>query len=132
MKPETNPITNTIIETAVKTLDEKKAQDIRLIRVRDLTIISDYFLIASGTSSTQVKSLADELEERLGQLGIQPHHIEGKASGWILLDYNTVTIHVFHAQQREFYSLERLWSDGEDVDLSDYIDEVSTQHETGI
>ena len=121
MLTETTPITRTVIETAVKTLDEKKAQDIRLIRVRDLTIISDYFLIASGTSSTQVKTLADELEVRLGQLGIEPHHIEGKASGWILLDYNTVTIHVFHAQQREFYSLERLWSDGEDVVIDDIL-----------
>ena len=113
--------TNQIIETAVKALDAKKAQDIRLIRVRDLTIISDYFLIASGLSSTQVKTLADEVEEKLSLLGVEPHHIEGKSTGWILLDYNTVTIHVFHAQSREYYSLERLWSDGEDVDISMYL-----------
>ena len=106
-----------IIQTAVRALTDKKAQDVRLIKVKDLTIIADYFLIASGTSSTQVKTLADEVEVKLSEAGLEPHHIEGKSTSWILLDYNTVVAHVFHTQSREFYQLERLWNDGEHIDI---------------
>jgi ribosome-associated protein len=112
--------TNKIYETAIHALSDKKAQDIQLIKVRDLTIIADYFIIAAGTSSTQVKALADEVEVKLSALGVEPHHIEGKATGWILLDYDTVVVHVFHAQSREFYQLEKLWHDGEKIDIEKF------------
>ena len=112
-----------IIEIAVKALDSKKAKDIDAIKIGDLTIIADYFLIASGTSSTQVKALADEVEFKLSEAGVEPDHIEGRATGWILLDYGSVVVHVFHEETRHFYDLERHWSDGEHVDISGMLTE---------
>ena len=112
-----------LIATAVKTLDSKKAEDIRVIKIGDLTILADYFIIADGTSSTQTKALADELEFRLKQQGREPKQVQGNnGSNWIILDYSDVVIHIFYKETRDFYNLERLWSDGEDVDISKYID----------
>ena len=82
-------------------------------------MLTDYFLIANGTSSTHVKSLADEVEEKLSEQGVEPLNIEGRATGWVLLDYGSVVVHVFTKQARDTYSLERLWADGERVDLQD-------------
>ena len=107
----------------VKILDKKKAIDIKAIHITDYSIVADYFVIATGTSNTHVKSLADELEYEMSKLGIEPYHIEGKATGWIVLDYGTVIVHIFTGESREYYNLERLWSDAEDVDLSDVITE---------
>ncbi|MCI6772009.1 MAG: ribosome silencing factor [Oscillospiraceae bacterium] len=107
----------------VKILDKKKAIDLKAIHITDYSIVADYFVIATGTSNTHVKSLADELEYEMSQLGIEPTHIEGKATGWIVLDYGTVIVHIFTGESREYYNLERLWSDAEDVDLSDVITE---------
>ncbi len=106
-----------------KVLDTKKAADIKAIRTEEVTIVSDYIIIASGTSNTHTKSLADDVEYELGKLGVKPDHIEGKATGWILLDFGTVIVHVFQAETREFYNLERLWADAQQVDLSDIITE---------
>ncbi|MBQ8176208.1 MAG: ribosome silencing factor [Oscillospiraceae bacterium] len=112
-----------LIATAVKTLDSKKAEDIRVIKIGDLTILADYFIIADGTSSTQTKALADEVEFRLKQQGREPKQVQGNnGSNWIILDYSDVVIHIFYKETRDFYNLERLWSDGEDVDISKYID----------
>ena len=107
----------------VKILDKKKAIDLKAIHITDYSIVADYFVIATGTSNTHVKSLADELEYEMSQLGIEPTHIEGKATGWIVLDYGTVIVHIFTGESRAYYNLERLWSDAEDVDLSDIITE---------
>lgn len=107
----------------VKILDKKKAVDLKAIHITDYSIVADYFVIATGTSNTHVKSLADELEYEMGKLGIEPNHIEGKATGWIVLDYGTVIVHIFTGESREYYNLERLWSDAEDVDLSDIVTE---------
>ena len=107
----------------VKILDKKKAVDIKAIHITDYSIVADYFVIATGTSNTHVKSLADELEYEMSKLGIESNHIEGKATGWIVLDYGTVIVHIFTGESREYYNLERLWSDAEDVDLSDVITE---------
>ena len=107
----------------VKILDKKKAIDLKAIHITDYSIVADYFVIATGTSNTHVKSLADELEYEMSQLGIEPTHIEGKATGWIVLDYGTEIVHIFTGESREYYNLERLWSDAEDVDLSDVITE---------
>ena len=110
---------NVLMEEIVKILDSKKADDIRAIRIGDLTIIADYFVIAAGTSNTQVKMLADEVEYQLGQMGIKPHSTEGyRSENWIVLDYSGVVVHVFLTETREFYNLERLWSDGEQIDIS--------------
>ena len=113
-----------INETAkkiVRILDEKKAEDIKLIRISELTVIADYFIIANGTSNTHVRALAEEVEEVLAQEGILPRSIEGRSTGWILLDYDEVVVHVFTPDQRELYSLEHLWGDAKQVDISDLI-----------
>lgn len=107
-----------ILKTAIRALSDKKAQDIEAIQIGDLTILADYFLIASGTSSTQVKALAEEVEFKLSEQGLEPHHIEGRSTGWILLDYRSVVVHVFHKESRDFYQLERLWTDGKRLDLA--------------
>lgn len=110
-----------ILKTAVSTMDAKKAVDIKAMKVDDITILSDYFVIATGMSSTQVKALADEVEFKLSQLGVEPLHVEGKSSGWILIDYGSVIIHVFYKNDREFYALDHLWQDAEQIDISDMI-----------
>lgn len=112
-----------LAKTAVKILDNKKAVDIEAIETTERTIVSDYFVIANGTSNTHVKALADEVEFELGKLGVKPLHIEGRATGWILLDYNEVLIHIFTKESREYYNLERLWSDAKIIDISELITE---------
>ena len=108
-----------LMEEVVRILDSKKADDIRAIRIGDLTILADYFVIAAGNSNTQVKMLADEVEYQLSQKGVKPHSTEGyRSENWIVLDYSTVVIHIFLRETREFYNLERLWADGEQVDIS--------------
>ncbi len=112
-----------IVKIAVKAADSKKGKDIAAIKIRDVSVLADYFVLVTGDSSTQVKALADEIEFKLGEAGEKPHHIEGRQSGWICLDYSSVVIHVFHKEQRQYFQLERLWEDGENVDISEYIDE---------
>lgn len=114
----------TSLETArniVKILDNKKAIDLELIETKELTIVSDYFIIASGTSNTHVRALSDEVDEEMRKLGVEPDHIEGRATGWILLDYGCVLVHIFDPQSREYYNLERLWGDAAKVDISDIV-----------
>lgn len=106
----------------VKVLDEKKAIDITAIKTEEVTIVSDYFVIASGTSNTHVKSLADDVEYEIKErFGIDPQHIEGRATGWILLDYGSIIVHIFGHEDREYYNLERLWADASIMDLSDVV-----------
>ena len=111
----------TSLETAkmaVKALDSKKALDIKVIKIQDISAIADYFVIATGTSSTHVKALADEVEAQLDEAGISVSHVEGYGSNsWILLDYVDVVVHVFSDEAREYYDLERLWQDGEIIDI---------------
>lgn len=111
-----------ILEIAVKALDSKKAEDIKVIKIKDISILADYFVIADGTSSTQTRALADEVDFQLSEKGIQPHSIQGNnGSNWIILDYSDIIVHVFSRDQREFYNLERLWSDGEEIDISAWL-----------
>ena len=105
-------------------LDAKKAQDIKAIHIAGVTSIADYFVIASATNTTQVKSLADAVEVQMTKLGYEPKCVEGYvAATWVVLDYCDVIVHIFCGETRGFYSLERLWSDGEAVDLTDIITE---------
>ncbi|MEG1779297.1 MAG: ribosome silencing factor [Oscillospiraceae bacterium] len=109
---------------AVKALNAKKAVNIRVLEVGKLSTLGDYFVIASGTSNTQVKTLSDEVEFQLKKLGQMPARVEGQQNGqWILLDYYSVIIHLFLGETRDFYSLERLWADAPAVDMSDIITE---------
>ena len=112
----------TSLETArlaAKALDSKKGLDIKIIKIQDISSIADYFVIATGTSNTHVKALADEAEYQLSEAGLSASGIEGQRNDtWILLDYIDVVIHVFSEDARDYYSLERLWEDGTSVTLA--------------
>ncbi|MCQ2456368.1 MAG: ribosome silencing factor [Clostridia bacterium] len=106
-----------IAEAVVSAVDSKKASDIKLLHVEDQTIITDYFVVCTGTSRTQVKALADEADFELEKLGIPCLRTEGYESGvWVLKDYGCVILHVFNAQAREFYKLEKLYDGTTEVD----------------
>lgn len=106
-----------------KALDSKKGLDIQVIEIKDISVLADYMVIATGTSSTHVKALADEVEYKLDEAGVSVSHIEGyRSNSWILLDYIDVIVNVFSDEAREFYDLERLWHDGNPVDISEVID----------
>lgn len=107
-----------------KILDSKKGLDVKVIRIGDISVLSDYMVIATGNSSTHVKSLADYVEYEMDQQGVSVSHIEGHRSDtWILMDYVDVIVHVFNEESRKYYDLDRLWEDGEEVDISDIISE---------
>ncbi len=100
---------------AAKVLDNKKGMDVTVLEVSDQTVLADYFVLATGTSNTHVRALADEVEFELrNRMDVSPSHIEGaEGNVWTLLDYGCVVIHVFTKQGRDFYKLERLWSGNE-------------------
>lgn len=111
-----------MVVAAVQALDSKKGKDICVLYTEEQTSLADYFVICNGTSGTQVRALADAVEETLTKLGEEPHHVEGHRGGeWTLLDYAAIVVHVFTEEAREFYSLERLWSDAAPVDISQWI-----------
>ena len=100
-------------------LDSMKARDTKLLRVSDKTVMTDYFVICSGTSNTQIKALSGEVEYKLGERGVSPLHIEGYETGtWIAMDYAHVMVHIFNREQRDFYKLEKLWGDACEVPLN--------------
>lgn len=107
-----------ILRIGANALNEKKAKELFAVKIDDLTVLTEYFLICTATSSTHVRALCDEAEEKLELAGVKPHHIEGRSTGWIVLDYGSVIIHIFSRDQREFYGLDKMWSDGKVVDLS--------------
>ena len=102
---------------AISALEDKKAEDVRVIDIGDVSVLADYFIIANGNNRTQVQAMADEVEQRLGRAGAEPKQIEGYQTGnWALLDFGDVIIHIFDAQNRLFYDLERIWKDGRQID----------------
>lgn len=106
-----------------KAISSKKGLNIKLIEIGDISSLADYMVIATGTSSTHVKAIADEVEYQLDEAGISVSHIEGyRSNSWILLDYVNVIVHIFSDEAREFYDLERLWQDGKEIDISDIVD----------
>ena len=110
---------NEIAEIVVKALDSKKAQDIKLIRTHNVTVLADYFVICTASSTTQLKTLSDEVEKNLKDQGEMPLRREGhRTGGWILIDFGCVVVHLFLQEAREFYTLERLWADAQDIDIS--------------
>lgn len=111
-----------IAETLCHVLDMKKARDIKLLRVSDKTIIADYFVICQGSSSTNIKALAGEAEYKLTLRGVAPTRMDGYNEGqWIALDFGCVIVHIMSRESREFYKLEKLWSDAEEIDISDIL-----------
>ena len=108
---------------AAKAISSKKGLDIQVIEIGDISVLADYMVIATGTSSNHVKALADEVEYKLDEAGISVSHIEGyRSNSWILLDYVDVIVNVFSDEAREFYDLDRLWQDGKPVDLTGIVD----------
>ncbi|MEE0212122.1 MAG: ribosome silencing factor [Negativibacillus sp.] len=106
----------------VRVMDSKKAKDIRLIKIEGISSLGDYFVVASASNTTQVKAIADEVEDEMTKLGLEPNRVEGRQSAqWILMDYYDVMVHVFLDEARSFYNLERLWSDAPQLDISDLL-----------
>ena len=101
------------VQEIARVLYDKKAYDIVALDVSALTVITDYMVIASGRSANQVKALADEVDERMAEAGLALRRCEGQSEGrWIIMDYGPILVQLFHREEREFYNLERLWSDG--------------------
>ncbi|MFZ5816374.1 MAG: ribosome silencing factor [Bacillota bacterium] len=105
-------------QLAAYAADEKKAKEVRILDIRSISTVADYFIICSATSSTHVRAIADNVEEQLERKGLRLHHMEGYQNGkWILLDFGDLVIHVMQEEERSFYNLERLWGDAVEVDL---------------
>lgn len=106
-----------MVKIAVKALEEKKGEDIRVIDIQGVSILADYFIIASGNNSSQVQAMADNVEEELYKAGHECKQVEGyKTANWILMDYNDIIVHVFSKEDRLFYDLERIWRDGKQIE----------------
>ena len=105
---------------AVMAVEDKKAEDIRVINIETVSVIADYFIIATGTNANQIKAMADEVEEKLGRAGFMLKQKEGyEHANWVLLDFGDVIVHIFDKENRFFYDLERIWRDGKVMEPSE-------------
>ena len=103
---------------AIEALEDKKAEDIKVIDISEVSVIADYFLIASGTNRSQIQALSDQVEEKLGRAGYFVKQIEGyDSANWVLLDFGDIIVHIFDSENRLFYDLERIWKDGKEIDM---------------
>ena len=110
-------------QISCKAIDDKKGQDIKVIDIHNVSVIADYFVIASGTNSNQVQAIVDNVEEQLGRAGFEAKQIEGnRNSSWILMDYGDVIVHVFDEENRLFYDLERIWRDGKVLEMDAFLE----------
>ena len=110
---------NAMAKLAITALEDKKAEDIRVIDISEVSVLADYFIIASGTNRSQIQALADNVQESLGRAGYELKQVEGyNTANWILMDFNDIIIHIFDNENRRFYNLERIWRDGKDIDIS--------------
>lgn len=115
-----NDVSKKMVLAAVDALEDKKAENIQIIDISEISPLADYFIIANGTNRNQVQALADNVEELLGKLGYERRPIEGyENANWILLDYKDIIIHVFDQESRNFYDLERIWRDGKAVTVEE-------------
>ena len=109
-----------MVKIAAKALSEKKAEDVRIIDIREISTIADFFVIANGTNANQLAAMKDAVEETLYKSGHEPRQIEGNQhSTWILMDYNDIIVHIFSKEDRLFYDLERMWTDGKQIDIQE-------------
>ena len=109
------------VKKIVKALDDKKGNDIEVIKIDELTIVADYFVIVTGNSNTHIRALADEVEYQLEEAGMKPDHVEGRTTGWVILEYSGVVAHIFTEEARNYYNLERLWEDASKIDASQFL-----------
>jgi len=101
-------------------LAEKKALDIKIINIEEISVLADYFIISSGSNRNQVQAMVDNVEEFMEKAGYRPRQIEGyQTAHWILMDYGDIVIHVFDEENRLFYDLERIWRDGKSLDVEE-------------
>ena len=108
---------NDILKTIIDALEDKKAENIQIIDISEVSTIADYFIITNGTNTSQLQSLSDHVEEKLSKNGIRPKNIEGyNTANWILMDYSDILVHIFDKESRGFYDLERIWRDGKAID----------------
>ena len=112
---------NEMVKLAITALEDKKGEDIRVIDIREVSVLADYFLIASGSNANQVQAMADNVEEELGKAGYPCKQVEGyQSANWILMDYGDIIVHVFDKEDRLFYDLERIWRDGKIMDAKEF------------
>lgn len=105
---------------AVAALEDRKAEDIKVIDIREISPIADYFIIANGTNQNQIQAMRDAADEALYKAGLTVKQVEGNSnSTWILMDYGDVIIHIFSKEDRLFYDLERVWRDGKEIDVKE-------------
>ncbi len=105
---------------AYQAMEEKKGEDIKILDISEISILADYFLIATGNSSSQIQAIIDNVEEKLHKAGYSLKRLEGnRSSTWILMDYGDVVIHIFNREDRLFYDLERIWSDGRQIEAGE-------------
>lgn len=111
---------NEIAKLAITALEDKKAEDIKVIDISEVSVIADYFIIANGTNHSQIQTLSDNVEETLGKAGVHLRQVEGyDNANWVLLDFQDVIIHIFDKENRLFYDLERIWRDGKLIETAD-------------
>ena len=111
---------NEYTKLAISALEDKKAENIRIIDIQSISILADYFIIAEGTNRNQIQAMIDNVEKELSKTGLVPKQIEGyDSANWILMDYGDIIIHVFDKENRLFYNLERIWRDGKLLEIND-------------
>ncbi|MEY8522560.1 ribosome silencing factor [bacterium 1XD8-76] len=102
---------------AIESLEDKKAEDIKVIDISDISTIADYFIIASGKNRSQIQAMCDNVEETMGRAGVSMKQTEGyKNANWVLMDYGDIIVHIFDMENRLFYDLERIWRDGKEIE----------------
>ena len=108
---------------AYEALSDKKAEDIKIINIEGVSVLADYFIIATGTNRNQVQAMADNVAEELYKAGNEAKQTEGyRSANWVLMDYGDIIVHVFDSENRLFYDLERIWRDGKDISIEELAD----------
>ncbi|MCI5872301.1 MAG: ribosome silencing factor [Clostridiales bacterium] len=111
---------NEYCKVAVAALEDRKAEDVKVIDIREISPIADYFIIANGTNQNQIQAMRDACDEALYKAGLKVKQVEGNSnSTWILMDYGDIIVHIFSKEDRLFYDLERIWRDGKEVDVTE-------------
>lgn len=111
-------VSNVMAKLAIEALEDKKAEDIKVIDISEVSVLADYFIIAGGSNRSQIQALCDNVEEKLGRAGHPSKQIEGyDTANWVLLDFGDIIVHIFDKENRLLYDLERIWRDGKLVDV---------------
>lgn len=114
-----------MVQMTISALEDKKAENIKVIDISQISVLADYFIIASGNNVSQIQALSDAVEEKLGREGYPLRQIEGYAgANWVLLDFGDIIVHIFDRENRLFYDLERIWCDGKMIDISTFKEEM--------